>query len=226
MPGFDEGNPVQGKDCLVVRVYCQRLWQTYSQSQEVAETRARVMGGRVKRVAKGEKKGVLGQRLWKHGIRKGKKEVLRKGNKLGVSQPRNKKAKFGTSSEKEGNGGKKWGTGYFSPNKGKRKRKGGVRGGRWRSWNKNGKSAKKKTKKGGKKATSKGKIILQPRLKHPEKTAINHLGIPTLGELSGLQQFKRKIMAQLDVVKADVKNIVAIAQAKKMVAATASTIST
>ena len=36
----------------------------------------------------------------------------------------------------------------------------------------------------------------------------------------------RKLMAELDVVKADVKNIVAIAQAKKMVAATASTIST
>ena len=184
------------------------------------------MEGWVKRVAKGEKKGVVGQRLWKHGIRKGKKELVRQGKKLGEAQLGNKPAKFGTNSEKEGNGRKKWGTGYFSPNKGKWKRKGGVRGGRWKSWNKNGKGAKKKTKKVGKKATSKGKIILQPRLKHPEKTATNHLGNPTLGELSGLQQFKRKVMAELDVVKADVNNIVAIAQAKNMVAETAPMTST
>ena len=69
-------------------------------------------------------------------------------------------------------------------------------------------------------------MILQPRSKHPEKTTTNHLGNPTLAELSELQQFKRKIMAELDVVKADVDNIVAIAQAKKMVAATARMTST
>ena len=72
-------------------------------------------------------------------------------------------------------------------------------------------------KKEGRKARGRarrGKIISQPGLQYPEKMSANH---PRLGKLklSGLHQFRRKILAELDAVKADVNNIVAIARSKR-----------
>ena len=66
-----------------------------------------------------------------------------------------------------------------------------------------------------------GRRISQPGFLYPKKTAAHHIEDPSLVELADLQQFRRNILAKLDVVKADVNNIVAIAQSKKQVAETA-----
>ena len=63
-------------------------------------------------------------------------------------------------------------------------------------------------------------MFSQPGSNYLKKMAEHHIRDPPLGELADLQQFRRKILAELDEVKADVNNIAAIAQSKKKVAAT------
>ena len=167
------------------------LRQDFSQSEE--DTRATSVGGRDKRLGKGERKSKLKGTMangtgkgTRKGNGKGKSNVVRKGKKHSKVQFGKRQAKFGAKSKME--------------RKGEKRRINGQLGG-------NRKES--------------GRRISQPGFLYPKKTAAHHIEDPSLVELADLQQFRRNILAKLDVVKADVNNIVAIAQSKKQVAETA-----
>ena len=156
------------------------------------------MGGR----GIGERESKMNDRAakWKHGTGKGKSTLVRKGNKQ-------RRANYGAKPKNVGKGGKRW---KNRQTRGNWKIK--VGGGK----NKKGGAQQKRWRRGGRRR----RMTSQPGSHYPKKTAEHHIGDPPLGELADLQKFRRKILAELDEVKADVNNIVAIAQSKKKVAAT------